>query len=232
MKVLSVIKYLFSAIGVALLAGAFYLYQSKQEFLEKADRVQGTVVELIAKRSDKSTTYAPVVVFKTKKGQEIKYFSSVSSNPPSYSEGENVEMLYDPQNPHDASINGFFSLWLGPLILSILGAIFFIIGSVIIVIAWLQDKKTENLRETGKPISTKFTQVQLNTGYAVNGRNPFQICSQWQDPHTKDLYVFKSDNIWFDPTDFLNIEEIRVLIDPQDPKKYIMDTSFLPVLKN
>lgn len=204
----------------------------KKAFLEKAETVQGTVIEMIAKRSDDSTTYSPVVSFKTKTGQDITFTSSVSSSPPSYSVNETVEVLYDPSDPSDANINGFTSLWLSVLILGILGAVFFLIGSLAFLFGYLNNKKSQSLRETGKSVSAKFTQVELNTGYTVNGRNPFQIYSQWQNPKTNELYVFKSDNIWFDPTEFIKTDTVRVFIDPENPAKYSMDTSFLPNLKN
>ncbi len=214
-----------------MLAGAFYLYQDKQAFLKRAETVQGTVVELISKRSDKSTTYAPVVAFATKAGNKIEFTSSVSSNPPSYNEGESVEVLYDPANPNDADINGFASLWLGTLILGILGTVFFLIGFGIIWFGILKQKKFQYLRNNGKRIDTKFIQVHLNYSMTENGRNPFQISSQWLDPKTNEMYVFESENIWFDPTEFIKTDDIKVLINPDNPKKYMMDISFLPVMK-
>ncbi|MCR4031309.1 MULTISPECIES: DUF3592 domain-containing protein [Flavobacterium] len=232
MKIFSIFNFVFSIVGAGLLAGAIYLYVDKQAFLAKAETVQGTVTELIPKRSKESTTYSPVFSFTTKTGQTIMHHSSVSSSPPSYDVGEKVEVFYDPENPNKAEIKGFVSLWLGVLILGVVGTVFFLIGSLGIVFRWLKKRKTQNLRETGKPIAAKFTQVQLNTNQTLNGRNPFQILSQWQDPKTDELYVFKSDNIWFDPTDFVKTDTVRVFIDPENPSKYTMDTSFLPKLKN
>ncbi|WP_206733612.1 DUF3592 domain-containing protein [Flavobacterium sp. YO12] len=200
--------------------------------MKKAETVQGTVVELISKRSDNSTTYAPVVSFTTKAGNKIEFTSSVSSNPPSYSEGESVEVLYDPAEPKDASINGFASLWIGPLIFGILGTVFFLIGFGIILFGILKQRKTQYLRDNGKRIETKFVQVHLNYGMAVNGRNPFQISSQWLNPQTNEMYVFESDNIWFDPTEFIKSDIIKVMIDPSNPKKYYMDISFLPTVRS
>lgn len=142
------------------------------------------------------------------------------------------KFFYDPANPHDAEINGFFSLWLGVIILGFIGIVFFLIGSLGILFRYLKKKKVQNLLETGKPIAAKFTQVQLNTNQTLNGRNPFQILSQWQDPKTDELYVFKSESIWFDPTEFVKTDTVRVFIDPENPAKYTMDTSFLPKLKN
>lgn len=232
MKVFSIFNYVFSIIGACLLVGAIYLYINKQAFLEKAETTQGTVVEMIPKRSKDSTTYSPVISFTTKTGQQITYTSSVSSNPPSYEVGENVQIFYDPADPKDAEINGFFSLWLGVIILGFVGIVFFLIGSLGVLFRYLKNKKAQNLRETGKPISAKFTQVQLNTSQTLNGRNPYQILSQWQDPKTDELYVFKSESIWFDPTEFVKTDTVRVFIDPENPKDYVMDISFLPVLKN
>lgn len=232
MKTIAIIKYVFITIGALMLAGAFYFYQDRQAFLKKAETVQGTVVELISKRSDNSTTYAPVVSFTTKAGNKIEFTSSVSSNPPSYSEGESVEVLYDPEEPKDASINGFASLWIGPLIFGILGTVFFLIGFGIILFGILKQRKTQYLRDNGKRIETKFVQVHLNYGMAVNGRNPFQISSQWLNPQTNEMYVFESDNIWFDPTEFIKGDIIKVMIDPSNPKKYYMDISFLPTVRS
>ncbi|MFH6968050.1 DUF3592 domain-containing protein [Flavobacterium sp. FlaQc-28] len=232
MKTIAIIKYVFLTIGALMLAGAFYFYQDRQTFLKKAETVQGTVVELISKRSDNSTTYAPLVSFTTKAGNKIEFTSAVSSNPPSYSEGESVEVLYDPADPKDASIKGFASLWIGPLIFGILGTVFFLIGFGIILFGILKQRKTQYLRDNGKRIETKFVQVHLNYGMAVNGRNPFQISSQWLNPQTNEMYVFESDSIWFDPTEFIKDNIIKVMIDPSNPKKYYMDISFLPNLKN
>ena len=232
MKTIAIIKYVFITIGALMLAGAFYFYQDRQAFLKKAETVQGTVVELISKRSDNSTTYAPVVSFTTKAGNKIEFTSSVSSNPPSYSEGESVEVLYDPAEPKDASINGFASLWIGPLIFGILGTVFFLIGFGIILFGILKQRKTQYLRDNGKRIETKFVQVHLNYGMAVNGRNPFQISSQWLNPQTNEMYVFESDSIWFDPTEFIKSDIIKVMIDPSNPKKYYMDISFLPTVRS
>ncbi|MEN2487381.1 DUF3592 domain-containing protein [Flavobacterium sp. B11] len=232
MKIFSIFNFVFSIIGAGLIAGAIYLYVDKQTFLAKAEIVQGTVVELVPKRSKESTTYSPVVSFSTKAGQVITHHSSLSSSPPSYDVGEKVEVFYDPANPNKAEIKGFASLWLGVLILGVVGVVFFLLGSLGILFRWLKNNKIQNLHETGKLVSAKFTQVQLNTGYAVNGRNPFQIYGQWQDPKTNELYVFKSDNIWFDPTEFVKTNDVRVFIDPENPARYTMDISFLPRLKN
>jgi hypothetical protein len=232
MKTLTIIKYLFLGIGLIMLGGAIYLYQDKQHFLKNAEVAQGTVVKLILSQSNNSMTYRPVISFTTKGGEEVEFTSSVGSNPPSHNEGERVEVLYDTKFPNQAVINGFASLWVGALILGGLGFVFFLIGISMILYPYLKQKKAQHLLSNGKPILTKFNQVQLNYSLEVNGRNPFQIHSQWLDPSKQELYMFVSENIWFDPTDFIETDEIKVFIEPSNPKKYYMDISFLPKYKN
>jgi hypothetical protein len=232
MKTFSVLKYIFLVVGLGLLTGAFILYQNKKAFLEKAVSAQGTVIELLESRSDNSTTYKPLVSFTTKEGRQIEFTSSVSSNPPSYDEGETVKVLYYPGDPKEATINDFMSIWFGPLIVGFLGTVFSLVGFFIILFKNLKQRRSQYLLDNGKRIETKFDSVQFNNSYKVNGRSPFQIYSQWLDTNTNELYVFKSDNIWFDPTDFIKTEEIKVMIDPKNPKKYFMDISFLPKVNN
>jgi hypothetical protein len=228
MKTLSIVKYVFAAIGVAMLLGAFLLYRSTSSFLAEASTAQGTVMELLPMRSDDSTTYKPVVQFTTEKGEAIEFASSSSSNPPSYEVGEIVAVFYRADKPHEAKINGFFSLWGGAVIVGCIGAVFFSIGGGILLVMALKDRSDSHLKTHGTPIETDFQSVELNTSLEVNNRHPFRIVTQWLNPATAELHIFHSNNLWFDPTNFIKNKRITVLIDASNPKKYYMDTAFLP----
>lgn len=236
MKVLAIVKYVFTLLGIGILLGAFALYSSTTSFLGKASRVEGTVVDLVQSRSNmsssssttESVTYRPVVHFVDLNGNTIEFTSSTGSNPPSYSRGEQVEVLYLPDEPEKAKINGFFSLWGGPVILGILGGLFFLIGGGILLVTTLKGRRDEYLKKHGKPIETVFQGVELNESVSVNGRNPFRILTQWQNPTTQEVHVFHSNNLWFNPSDYINRDKITVFIDPKNPKKYFVDISFLP----
>ncbi|MGI9334629.1 MAG: DUF3592 domain-containing protein [Gammaproteobacteria bacterium] len=234
MKALTVIKYLFSAIGLALLVGAFYWYKSTQDFLANAIVAEGTVLELIRSRSSDSSsyTYAPVVQFRTESGSLHEFTSSTSSNPPSYAVGESVGVLYEASAPESARINSFFSLWGGPTIAGGLGAVFFTIGASIVLAGRLKGSKIQHLKVNGTPIKTTFQGVEINRSLRVNGRSPYRIVTQWKNPSTSELHLFESENIWFDPSDHINVDEITVLIERHNPKKYYVDISFLPKLSS
>ena len=228
MKALSIIKYLFTIIGLGMLAAALYWYQSIQSFTEKALLTEGTVVELVSSRSDDSYVYKPVVRFTTDQDEPIEFISDTGSNPPGFTVGETVGIFYLASDPQEAMINDFFSLWGGPLIVGGLGIIFFICGGSIFLVSLLNKRKEQYLKTNGLPIQTKFQSVEINTSLTVNGRHPFRVFTQWQNPETSEIHVFKSNNLWFDPTEYITEEHITVLIERTNPKKYYVDLSFLP----
>ncbi len=228
MKTISILKYVFSIIGLGLLYGAYILFSDTQTFLKTAVSTNGTVVELVRSRSNDSITYSPIVNFHDKSGQLTEIISSSSSNPPGYFKGEVVEVLYQESFPKDAKINGFFALWGGAIILGAIGAVFFLIGFSIIMYARLKGKKIKYLKEHGVSVKATIQGVEYNSSLVVNGRSPYQILAQWKNPTTSDLHIFSSENIWFDPTDHINNKELTVLMEKNNPKKYYVDTSFLP----
>ncbi len=230
MKVISIIKYLFTFLGLAMLAGTYYINEDTRSYIAEATKTEGTVVHLILSYSNKSQTYHPVVRFTERNGKSIEFVSSTGSNPPGYSEGEKIEVLYLPAEPYKARLNSFFSLWGGSVIVGALGGIFLLIGGGFFLAPMLKSRKNEYLREQGSPIETEFQSVALNTAVSVNGRNPFQIITQWKNPSTSQIHIFKSDNLWYDPTEHIQNRRIRVFIDRNNPKKYCVDLSFLPKL--
>src|SRR4051812_70380 len=129
MKTLAIVKYLFTAVGLAMLAGALYWFQATRSFIAGAALAPGTVIDLEASRSsDSSTTWRPVVRFSLPGGQTVQFSSGMSSNPPGYRKGEQVEVLYQPSQPYNAKLNSFGPLWGGALLVGGMGAVFFLIG--------------------------------------------------------------------------------------------------------
>lgn len=228
MRVYDFLKYLFSVVGGALLVGAFLWYQSTLTFLDEALEVPGVVIDLVYSRSGDSSSYYPVVQFEDVSGQLIEFQSSSGRNPAPYSRGEHVSVFYLPGEPESARINGFFSLWGGALIMGILGGAFFLVGSLMVIVPLIRKGRGAKLRESGQLVTARIQGVEQNTSLVMNGQSPFRIVTQWQDPATAKLHVFRSDNLWFDPTDHIPGESISVYIRPDNPKRYWVDTSFLP----
>ena len=86
------------------------------------------------------------------------------------------------------------------------------------------------LQASGRRIEADYEGVELNTSLTVGGRNPFRVLAQWQDPMTSQIHLFHSENLWFDPQKYIERRTLTVYIDPNNPKKYYVDVSFLPKL--
>jgi hypothetical protein len=237
MKVLNIISGVFTTVGVGMLVGSFFIFSNTRGFIARASETQGRVIALDRSHSSSSSssrssssTYKPVVEFNAATGKRIEFISSVGTNPPSYRVGESVTVLYNPADPYSARIKSFFSLWFAFLIVSFLGFVFTIIGLTMIVVRGRGRKRDEWLRLYGRRTKTAFKGVELNPSMRVNGRSPYQIISQSLDPASNTMRVYESANIWFDPSEYIKSETIDVLVDPNNPRKYVMDISFLPKL--
>jgi hypothetical protein len=204
-------------------------WNKTRSFLARAHQASGTVVELIETRDNEgSSMWKPVVAFTDDNGHKTRFTDSVSSRPAAYDVGEAVTVLYLPGKAGEAHIKGFSSLWLGATILGGLGVIFTGIGAGIVFATRAGEKKKHYLMAYGNAIETEVQGVDRNTGVEINGQNPWRISSQWLDPKTNMVRIFHSENLWFDPSGFMKRKKVTVLLDPNNPKRYHMDISFLP----
>ena len=230
MKTLNFLKYSFTLIGAGTLAAAFSFYSSTYDFVQSARETTGKVIELERSRSSDSNAYFPVVEFEGPGGQRLRFRSSSGSNPPAFSRGESVVVLFDPASPDNARIKSFFSLWGGPLFLGGMGALFGSVGLGLIISGIRRKQERKWLENRGVEVLAQFQGVERNTRLTVNGRNPWQIVCQWQHPQTGAIHLFRSDNLWFDPTSHINRDTVPVLVDEANLKRYWVNTSFLPAL--
>jgi len=118
-------------IGAAAIAGAIYLGIERADFLETAVSAEGKVVDFNRKRSDNNYVYYPIVEFTYPGSSDavtITFEHQSGSNPPSYFKGEQVRVLYNPDNPQNAIIDAGIMNWLGPGLAAIFGIIFFSSG--------------------------------------------------------------------------------------------------------
>lgn len=222
---------LFAAVGVIFLIVSAVLFQKQADFSAKAARAQGTVTELIRHverdrdRARSTVSYTAVIVFSDKSGQRREFSEAVRSNPPRFSEGDDVPVLYDPARPSHAVVDDFWgrrgvmTIFLG------LGAIFSTLGTIILAVDLTRRRKISRLMREGRPVDADFLHVFRDTRTTRNGDHPFRVVAQTTDPKTGRLRRFESEEIWVDPTQQLTGRKLRVLLDPADPRRYHVDLS-------
>jgi len=77
----------------------------------------GTVVDNIVVARATGASYSPVVDFRTMEGVTARFTDSTGIIPPEYEVGTKVQVLYDPNDAHNARIVSWERLWLGPTLL-------------------------------------------------------------------------------------------------------------------
>ncbi len=124
----------FGSIGLIFLGVAVFSFRSESDQRRGAIRVPGRIVDLEpTKGSRGGTLYKPVFEFYDNQDRKHMGIGSVASSPPSYSRGEEVTVLYRPENPENAQLDSFLEAWFMPLIFGFLGSVFSSIAGGIII---------------------------------------------------------------------------------------------------
>ncbi|MCF4970609.1 DUF3592 domain-containing protein [Nostoc sp. CMAA1605] len=118
--------FIFGGIGSILLVVGIVLTLKTRSFVATSVITQGTVIDF--KR--RSKVYYPVVEFTPSSGDTTVFEANSGSSTPEFQMGQQVEILYSPQQPNDAVIHSWLNLWLLPATFTGMGAIFFLIGGV------------------------------------------------------------------------------------------------------
>ena len=219
---------LFAAIGLVLLIIGGVLLQRDSRFGDAAATAEGRVIEVVRhvdRKSDRSkgVTFTAVIAFTDRSGTQQTFSESISTNPPRFAVGDQPAVLYDPAQPSRAVVDDFWGRKGVATIFSALGAVFALLGLVLLGIDWRSGRKRARLREQGIPITADVLDVFRDTRIKRNGAHPFRVAAQAIDPTTGQLRRFESEAIWVDPTARLAGGKVRVLIDPGNPKSYHVD---------
>lgn len=229
-RIMSWIGYIFTGVGLVFLVSGGWLFYRDHQFAARALHAQGVVTDLARKRdrNDDGTTFTAIVQFTDAKGQSQEMADGISSNPPRFSKGDKVDVLYDPQAPSSAVINDGWGRYFLPGLFSGLGLLFAIIGGTFLAIIITRNRRRTWLTRFGRPVEADFLHVYLDRSMQINGAHPFRVVAQGPDPQTGQLQRYQSEPIWVDPTVQLEGGKLKVLVDPQNPKRHYIDLS--PVL--
>jgi hypothetical protein len=92
------------------------------KFIGGGEKVRATIIANESKTDpDGDLNYYPRLVFLTKDGNSVSVRSSTGTNPPYFSEGQEVTVIYDRSKPADARIDTFTQLWFLQLVLGFIG---------------------------------------------------------------------------------------------------------------
>jgi hypothetical protein len=121
---------IFLIAGLCMLFGGLVSWYRTRNFLARCIKTKGVVVshhyQTIHDEDDKTTTSFPIFRFNhSTTGTEYTVRSNVSGH---MQKGQEIEILYDPQDPKNAKINKLSHTWMIPIIVTILGVFFSFLG--------------------------------------------------------------------------------------------------------
>jgi uncharacterized Tic20 family protein len=157
-KAARIIGVLFILFSILPLGICTYCTMSTRNFLNKAEKTHGTVLEIVERRTSDGTMYYPVYSFVDIYGTEHKIYSKSGSYPPRYEVGDPISILYDPENPKEIKMDSFVSLWMGTIVAGVLGIIPFLIGAVFLLVVPIIINRL--LPDTGASSPTKHPPAQ------------------------------------------------------------------------
>jgi len=119
----------------ALAASAGFLV-SRTVFWIGAESAVGTVIGWQEMKNTSDTgrrlqsghAYAAAVSFVAADGEQHEFVADWGSESRPYQHGEQVTVLYDPNDPQQAMIRGFVAMYLGPLLLLPMAAVFWVVA--------------------------------------------------------------------------------------------------------
>jgi Protein of unknown function (DUF3592) len=189
-------------------------------------RKNGVETESVVQNSgpnSKGSLRTVTVTFKTIDGKAI---TAAASTRQFLKNGESVKIWYDQSTPVNIDFGDTVKYNMRGVII---GGLIFLFGFYFFVKFSIQDLGMRNLKKNGRKVQTEFVAIDKNERYRMGENNPWVIKSRWTDESDNKEYQFSSPDYIIDPAPYLKGRTvIDVFINPSDPLKYYMDTSFMP----
>ncbi len=189
------------------------------------NNTKGTITKIATGYDDDGDTTHDVYVSYNVNGKN--YESLLNSYASNFYEGKVIDIYYDKENPRKIGVK---SLDLLCLIFPGIGMIFLILGSGGLIAIRKKNNLEKRLKQNGVMVYATYIETVMNTSYQVNGCSPYNIICEWINPEDNQKYIFKSKNIWYNPTNTIEekkIQQFAVYIDPNNKKKYTVDVDGL-----
>ncbi|MBD2441068.1 DUF3592 domain-containing protein [Nostoc sp. FACHB-110] len=136
---------IFAGVGSIFAISGIFIALNTHSFVAKGISTQGTVIDLVRHTSRdsngrRSTAYYPVVKFTPNSGDPVTFEANSGSNPPAHQRGQQIDILYNPQEPEAATINSWFNFWFLPTMFIGMGSLFVVIGGIPLVKSFLPSR--------------------------------------------------------------------------------------------
>lgn len=130
--------------GLLFIAGGFYVWTYLGRFIENAQEISATVVDLVYESATKKGRIHPVVRFRTRDGREVVATSYQHRN---VRPGETLQVLYDPAKPAEIGLGTIENVRHRRILISVLAVV---IGLTVCTLSAALDPNTLKWRFKNK----------------------------------------------------------------------------------
>jgi len=132
--------------------------------------------------------------------------------------GAEVEVYYNPENPHQVRGKDSPLGW----IFAGIGGVFAVIGICIGIIPAIKNGNRKKLIETGIQAVGTITGVSADRSVRINGRHPYKAECEVVDEYTGERYLYSSEGVMGNIS-YLIGQQVTVYYNPDDRSKYYID---------
>lgn len=215
---------LFAVAGLVILGVEASMFLDTLRFVRSAQPTEATIVgyEEHVDSEDASVLYAPVFSF-TVSEATYRVTSSMRSSNYAFSQGEQVDVLYNPAAPQDAEIRTIGRIY-GPVIGGgILSLAFLLSGGIPSWIMLKKKRKKDRLRTQGVRVDGVVQSIEVDPYLSVNGVNGRRVIATVDDP-MRGLRTLTSGRYWWVVEDSLRSgQTVPIYLDPHDPDCFFFD---------
>jgi|WetSurMetagenome_2_1015567.scaffolds.fasta_scaffold02334_1 hypothetical protein len=191
--------------------------------LNLKSRGTSTDAVVVNKSTGKKGLPAVTVSFSDPGGNKIE---ATASRRGFVSKGDMVKVRYNPASPKEIDFGDTVPYNMKG---AIIGGLMFVLFFFYFVKFSIRDRANNLLIRKGLKIKAELVAVEKNTRYRMGKNDPWIIRCRWTDEKTGKDHFFASKDYTIDPAGYLEGRSfVDVYIDPSDPSRYFMDTSFMP----
>ena len=103
-----------------------------------------------------------------------------------------------------------------------IGLLFFVLGLIFLIVVAGKKARSDKLLNAGNYVMAQIMEVSLNYNVTVNRRHPYIVRCRYQDMYG-NVHIFKSRDLFFNPTDLLKDRMVKVYVDGENYKHYYVD---------
>ncbi len=211
---------IFPLLGILLLLAAFVIGFKTLQQVNTSLSAKGTVADILS--DDSRHSGKALITFTTLTGEQAEFYATnwLKSK---YSIGDTVDVLYQPGALPNGRVNSFFSLYLLPAILAM-------IGLDLLIFSFILNHSQQNLLErkklvqTGQSINATYQNFRATSYRGSLSPARYYAEANWTDESTQKKYYFTSESVVAEEINTLkNGQNVIVYIDPKNPKHYYFD---------